>query len=214
MRVVVADDLMLLRRGVADVLAREGIEVVAEASDAEQLMRCVGETSPDVAIVDIRMPPTHTTEGLEAAQLIRAQYPGVAVLVLSQFLESSYALRLIEDSPSSVGYLIKERVLEPDVLTDALRRVCAGQSVVDPAIVAQLVARMRRDDPLAKLTEREREVLGLLAEGLSNKAIASQLFVTDRTVEWHVSSVFDKLGLAQSLDHHRRVLAVLTYLGR
>ena len=214
MRVVIADDMMLLRRGVVDVLVGEGIDVVGEASDASGLLRTVEATARDVAIIDIRMPPSHTTEGLEAAQRIRAQHPGVAVLLLSQYVETNYAVRLIEDEPGGVGYLIKERVLEPEVLTDALRRVHAGQTVIDSTIVAQLLSRLRRNDPLERLSDREREVLGLLAEGLSNTAIARRLFVTTRTVEWHVSSLFGKLGLTDGPDHHRRVLAVLAFLER
>ena len=214
MRVVIADDMMLLRRGVVDVLIGEGIDVVGEASDALALLQLVEATSPDVAIIDIRMPPSHTTEGLDAAQRIRTQHPGVAVLVLSQYVQAGYALRLIEDEPAGVGYLIKERVLEPEVLTDALRRVRAGQTVVDPTIVAQMLSRLRRNDPLHRLSDREREVLSLVAEGLSNIAIARRLFITTRTVEWHVSSLFSKLDITEGPDHHRRVLAVLAFLER
>ncbi len=214
MRVVLADDMMLMRRGIAEVLADGGVDVVGEAGDAAELLECVDRLSPDAAIVDIRMPPTHTTEGLDAAQRIRATHPEVAVLVLSQYVEPAYAMRLIEEHPGSVGYLIKDRVLDPEVLIGALTRVCAGQSVVDPTIVAQLLARLRRNDPLDRLTGREREVLALLAEGLSNRAIAARLFVAERTVEWHIRSVFDKLDLAETPEHHRRVLAVLAHLGR
>lgn len=204
--------MMLLRRGVVAILAGAGLEVVGEVPDAVALLRAVDEAHPDVAVVDIRMPPTHTTEGLEAALVIRSEHPAVSVLLLSQYLESSYAMRLLQDQPGSVGYLIKDRVLDPEVLVDAIVRVCAGQTAIDPTIVAQLLARLRRNDPLDRLSEREREVLGLVAEGLSNRAIASRLSVTDRTVEAHVSSVFDKLDLAESLEQNRRVLAVLAFL--
>ncbi|HEY5979951.1 MAG TPA: response regulator transcription factor [Microlunatus sp.] len=212
MRVLVADDMMLLRRGVVAILAGAGLEVVGEVPDAVALLRAVDEAHPDVAVVDIRMPPTHTTEGLEAALVIRSEHPAVSVLLLSQYLESSYAMRLLQDQPGSVGYLIKDRVLDPEVLLDAIRRVHDGQTVIDPTIVARLLARPRRDAPLARLTAREHEVLALLAEGLSNRAIAARIFVTDRTVEAHIRSVFDKLDLTDSPEHHRRVLAVLAHL--
>ena len=212
MRVVIADDMMLMRRGIVDVLVGAGIEVVAEAADAEELMQAVATHRPDAAIIDIRMPPTHTTEGLEAAHRIRAEHQEVAVLLLSQYLEASYAVRLIDESPGSVGYLIKDRVFDPSALVDALARVVDGQTVVDPTIVASLLSRLRRDDPIDRLSEREREVLGLVAEGLSNRAIASRLYVSDRTVEAHIARVFAKLDLADSTEQHRRVLAVLAYL--
>jgi DNA-binding NarL/FixJ family response regulator len=212
MRTVLADDMMLMRRGIAEILAEAGIEVVAEAEDAEGLLDAVARHQPDAAIVDIRMPPTQTTEGLVAAQEIRSRHPHVAVLILSQYVESSYAVRLVEDLPGSVGYLIKERVFEPEILTDALTRVCAGETVVDPTIVAQLFARMRRDDPLERLTAREREVLGLVAEGLSNRAVAERVFISERTVEAHIARIFEKLDLDGSPEQHRRVLAVLAFL--
>ena len=212
MRVVVADDVMLTREGIARLLEQAGIDVVAQAEDAEGLLREVRLKQPDAAIVDIRMPPTHTDEGLVAAQRIRADHPAIGVLVLSQYVEPSYAMRLLEEHPERVGYLLKQRVFDVAILVDALRRITDGETVVDPTIVARLVGRRRRQDPLAELTAREREVLGLVAEGLSNGAIASRLFVTERTVEAHVKQVFLKLGLTVDPESHRRVLAVLAYL--
>jgi DNA-binding NarL/FixJ family response regulator len=211
-RVVVADDVMLTREGIVRLLRDAGIDVVGEAGDAEALLQEVERSRPDVALVDIRMPPTHTDEGLVAAQAIRAQHPDIGVLVLSQYVEPSYALRLIQQQPERVGYLLKERVSDIATVVDALRRIVDGETVVDPTIVSRLVGRRRRDDPLSRLTEREREVLGLLAEGMSNRAIAARLFVTERTVEAHVTQIFAKLGLPESPDRHRRVLAVLTFL--
>ena len=212
MRVVVADDVMLTREGIAHLLEDAGIDVVAQAEDAEALLREVRLKRPDAAIADIRMPPSHTDEGLVAAQRIRTEHPDVAVLVLSQYVEPSYAMRLLEEHPERVGYLLKQRVFDVAVLVDALRRITEGETVIDPTIVSRLVGRQRRENPLTELTPRESEVLGLVAEGLSNGAIASRLFVTDRTVEAHVKQVFQKLGLAVSPDSHRRVLAVLAYL--
>jgi DNA-binding NarL/FixJ family response regulator len=194
------------------LLEEAGVEVAAQAEDAEGLLREVRLKRPDVAIADIRMPPTHTDEGLVAAQRIRAEHPDVAVLVLSQYVEPSYAMRLLEEHPERVGYLLKQRVFDVAVLVDALRRIGDGETVVDPTIVSRLVGRQRRQDPLAELTPREREVLSLVAEGLSNRAIASRLFVTERTVEAHVKQVFLKLRLAVDPDSHRRVLAVLACL--
>jgi DNA-binding NarL/FixJ family response regulator len=211
-RVVVADDVMLTREGIVRLLQDAGIDVVAEAEDGEGLLREVRLARPDVAIVDIRMPPTHTDEGLVAAQTIRAEHPEVGVLVLSQYVEPSYAMRLIEDHPERVGYLLKERVFDVAILVDALRRIVDGETVIDPTIVSRLVGRRRREDPLAELTEREREVLGLVAEGMSNRAIASRLFVTERTVEAHITQILMKLRLPESPDDHRRVLAVLAFL--
>jgi DNA-binding NarL/FixJ family response regulator len=211
-RVVVADDLMLTREGIVRLLRDAEIEVVAEAEDAEALLRHVRNARPDVAVVDIRMPPTHTDEGLVAAQQIRAEFPHVGVLVLSQYVEPSYAMRLLEDHPERTGYLLKERVFDVALLVDALRRIADGETVIDPTIVSRLVGRRRRTDPLAELSNREREVLGLVAEGLSNKAIAGRLFVTERTVEAHVKQIFLKLGLGLNPESHRRVLAVLAYL--
>jgi DNA-binding NarL/FixJ family response regulator len=211
-RVVVADDSLLTREGIVRLLGEAGVEVVGEAADAEGLLRRVQLDRPDVAVVDIRMPPTHTDEGLVAAQTIRAKYPGIGVLVLSQYVEPSYAMRLLEDQPERVGYLLKERVVDIATVVDALRRIDDGETVVDPTIVSRLMGRRRREDPLARLTAREREVLGLIAEGLSNRATASRLSVTERTVEAHVTQIFLKLGLPESPDQHRRVLAVLAFL--
>jgi len=211
-RVVVADDVMLTREGIVRLLQDAGVEVVGEAEEADGLLRQVRLNRPDVAVVDIRMPPTHTDEGLVAAQTVRAEHPDVGVLVLSQYVEPSYAMRLIEDQPERVGYLLKERVFDIATVVDALRRIVDGETVIDPTIVSRLVGRRRRDDPLARLTEREREVLSLIAEGMSNQAVAARLFVTERTVEAHVTQIFLKLGLAESPDWHRRVLAVLAFL--
>lgn len=212
MRIVVADDLMLTREGIVHLLTDAGIDVVAQAEDAESLLRHVRLARPDAAIIDIRMPPTHTDEGLVAAQQIRSEHPEVGVLVLSQYVEPSYAMRLLEEHPERVGYLLKERVFDAVVLVDALRRITEGETVVDPTIVSTLFGRRRREDPLAELTAREREVLGLVAEGLSNRAIGARLFVTERTVEAHVKQIFQKLGLETNPESHRRVLAVLAYL--
>jgi DNA-binding NarL/FixJ family response regulator len=203
---------MLTRAGIVRLLRDAGIDVVAETEDAEGLLRHVRLTRPDAAIVDIRMPPTHTDEGLVATQRIRTDHPDVGVLVLSQYVEPSYALRLLEEHPQRVGYLLKQRVFDVAVLIDALRRIADGETVVDPTIVARLLGRQRRHDPLAELTAREREVLGLVAEGLSNRAIASRLVVTERTVEAHVKQIFLKLGLDLNPQSHRRVRAVLVYL--
>jgi len=212
MRVVVADDVLLTRQGIVRLLQDAGVEVVAEAEDAAALLRHVRLAHPDVALVDIRMPPTHTDEGLVAAQTIRAEHPQVGVLVLSQYVEPSYALRLLQEQPERVGYLLKERVFDIATVVDALRRIMDGETVIDPTIVSRLVGRRRRQDPLAVLSEREREVLGLIAEGMSNRAIAARLYVTERTVEAHVTQIFQKLHLSESPDQHRRVLAVLTFL--
>src|SRR5215207_4019825 len=211
-RVVVADDVLLTRQGIVRLLREAGIEVVAEAEDAQGLLHQVRLARPDVALVDIRMPPTHTDEGLVAAQTIRAEHPQVGVLVLSQYVEPSYALRLIQEHPERVGYLLKERVFDIATVVDALRRIVDGETVIDPTIVSRLVGRRRRQDPLAVLSQRERQVLGLIAEGMSNRAIAARLFVTERTVEAHVTQIFQKLRLPESPDQHRRVLAVLTFL--
>lgn len=212
MRVVVADDQVLTREGVVGMLTAAGIEVVGQAQDGHELLRLVDEHGPDAAIVDIRMPPTHTNEGLVAAAELRSRHPALGVLVLSQYVEPSYAMRLLEEHPEGVGYLLKDRVFDAVVLIDGLRRVIDGETVVDPTVVAQLLGRRRRNDPLADLTAREREVLGLVAEGLSNQAIAARLVVTERTVEAHISEVFGKLGLEKSKGAHRRVLAVLAFL--
>ena len=212
MRVVVAEDTMLTREGIVRLLEGSSVEVVAQAEDAATLIRHVRLERPDVAIIDIRMPPTYTDEGLVAAQQIRQEHPAIGVLVLSHYVEPSYALRLLEEHPEQVGYLLKERVFDIAVLVDALRRITDGETVVDPTIVSRLVGRRRREDPLGELTPREREVLGLVAEGLSNRAIAARLFVTERTVEAHVKQIFLKLRLAANPESHRRVRAVLAYL--
>jgi DNA-binding NarL/FixJ family response regulator len=212
MRVVIADDEVLLREGLDRLLTEAGFEVVGKAATPDELRRRVQLTRPDVAIVDIKMPPTHTDEGLVAAQAIRGAHPRVGVLVLSHYLESRYAMRLLQQHPGGVGYLLKERVSDVAVLTDALRRIHEGECVLDPTIVARLIKRPRPDGPLAELTERERQVLALMAEGRSNQGICDRLFLSLKTVEAHVKHVFTKLGLEESPDDHRRVLAVLAYL--
>ena len=212
MRVVIADDEMLLREGLARLLADAGVDVVGKATDAAELLRIVRLTAPDVAIVDIKMPPTHTDEGLVAAGEIRTSHPAVGVLVLSQYLESIYAMRLLEEHPERVGYLLKARVSDIAVLADALRRIAEGECVLDPTIVARLVNRPRERGPLAELTDREREVLELIAEGLSNQAIGERLFLSPKTIETHIRQIFAKLGLGEAPDSNRRVLAVLAFL--
>jgi DNA-binding NarL/FixJ family response regulator len=212
MRVIVAEDLMLTREGIVRLLAEAGIDVIAQIADGEALLGIVAAEKPDAVIVDIRMPPTHTDEGIVAAGRIRDAFPGVGVLVLSQYVEPTWALRLVSEHPEGVGYLLKERVIDAAMIVDALRRVIDGETVVDPTIVARLLGRRRRHDPLAALTAREREVLGLVAEGLTNRAVADRLVVAERTIEAHISSIFGKLDLPDSPDHHRRVLAVLTLL--
>jgi DNA-binding NarL/FixJ family response regulator len=211
-RVVVADDVMLMRAGIARLLADAGVEIVGEATDATELLRVVAASEPDVAIVDIRMPPTQTDEGLVAARQIRSGHPTVGVLVLSQYLAPGYAVQLLEDHPERCGYLLKERVSDVAVLVDALHRIADGECVLDPTIVARLIARSRQHQPIAQLTGREREVLALMAEGRSNAAIAERLVVTPRTVEAHIRQILGKLDLRESSDDHRRVLAVLAYL--
>ena len=212
MRVVVAEDVMLTREGIVRVLADAGVEVVGETDDVDGLMRAVATQKPDCALVDIRMPPTHTDEGIVAAQRIRELHPGVGVLVLSQYVEPGYAMRLLEEHPERCGYLLKERVSDPVILVDALKRLAEGETVIDPTIVSRLLSRRREADPLDELSDREREVLGLVAEGLSNSAIAGRLFITERTVEAHVKQVFTKLRIDQAPDTNRRVLAVIAYL--
>jgi DNA-binding NarL/FixJ family response regulator len=212
MRVVLADDSMLLREGVARLLEDAGLEVVAQAGDAEDLLRKVGAHKPDLAIVDVRMPPTHTDEGLKAAVDIRERFPQTGVLVLSQYIEESYALELLSENAEGVGYLLKDRVADLDRFVDAVKRVGDGGSALDPEVVSRLLGRRRREDPLADISPREREVLSLMAEGRSNHAIATELVVTERAVEKHVTSIFSKLDLPPTADDHRRVLAVLTYL--
>jgi DNA-binding NarL/FixJ family response regulator len=212
MRVVVADDDLLTRQGIVHLLEQAGLDVVAQADHGEALVRHVALARPDACVVDIRMPPTHHDEGLVAAQAIKRAHPDVGVLILSQYVEPSYAFRLLEDQPEGVGYLLKERVFDAVILIDALRRLVEGETVIDPTIVSRLLGRRRRLDPLADLTPREREVLGRVAEGLSNRAIASRLFITERTVEAHVTQIFQKLQIEAGADSHRRVLAVLAYL--
>jgi DNA-binding NarL/FixJ family response regulator len=214
MRVVIADDELLLREGLARLLSEAGFEVAGKAGTGEELMRLVDLARPDVVLVDIKMPPTHTDEGLVAAQEIRRGYPEIGVLVLSHYLESSYAMRLLEEHPERMGYLLKERVSDVAVLADALRRIGEGETVVDPTIVSRLVHRPRDPDPLADLTERELEVLSQLAEGRSNHGVGAALFLSPKTVESHVRQIFMKLGLEGAPDDHRRVLAVLAYLRR
>jgi DNA-binding NarL/FixJ family response regulator len=211
-RVVIAEDSVLLREGVARILADAGFEVVGQAGTADELMLKVRSYSPDVAIVDIRMPPTHTDEGLQAAHEIREKHPGVGVLVLSQYIEAAYAMELLAESAEGVGYLLKDRISDVHEFADAVRRVADGGSAPDPQIVSQLVGRRKGDDPLGELTPREREVLGLMAEGRSNQGIAERLVVTERAVEKHVTSIFSKLKLPAATADHRRVLAVLVYL--
>jgi DNA-binding NarL/FixJ family response regulator/class 3 adenylate cyclase len=211
-KVVIADDSVLLREGVARLLTEAGFDVVAQSANAEDLLRHVAMFKPDVAVVDIRMPPTHTDEGLRAAGEIRERFPGTGVLVLSQYVESGYAMELLSESAEGVGYLLKDRVSDVEQFASGVRRVAEGGSVLDPDVVSQLLGRRRRDDPLEQLTPREREVLGLMAEGRSNQAIADQLFVTLRAVEKHVTSIFTKLNLPASTADHRRVLAVLAAL--
>jgi DNA-binding NarL/FixJ family response regulator len=212
MRVVLADDSVLLREGIARLLEEAGFDVVGQAGTAEELMLKVRSYSPDVALVDIRMPPTHTDEGLRAAREIRERHPGTGVLVLSQYVEAEYALDLLAESAEGVGYLLKDRISDVSEFADAVRRVGEGGSALDPEVVAQLVGRRRKDDPLQDLTPREREVLELMAEGRSNNAIGERLFITQRAVEKHVTSIFSKLRLPADAGDHRRVLAVLAYL--
>jgi DNA-binding NarL/FixJ family response regulator len=211
-RIVLADDAVLLREALAGALAAAGFDVVGQADGVPGLLALVDRELPDVAVVDVRMPPTHTTEGLEAAQRIRADHPTIAILVLSQYVETRYAVDLIRDDPAGVGYLLKERVMRLGDLTDAVRRVAAGGSVIDPEVVSRLLGRRRRHSPLDELTPREREILALMAEGRSNSAIAERLSLDLRTVEGHVRTIFSKLGLEPTTEDHRRVLAVLAYL--
>jgi DNA-binding NarL/FixJ family response regulator len=212
MRVVVADDALLTRRGIVDLLRSAKVDVVGETDSADGLLRLVEAERPDVAVVDIRMPPTHTDEGLVAARRLTEEHPGIGVLILSQYVEAGYAMQLLQSHPQGSGYLLKDRVVDIAAVVDALRRIVDGETVVDPTIVARLLTRRRPDDPLSRLTAREHEVLELVAEGLSNLAIAERLFVTERTVEAHVTQIFRKLDLPDSADSHRRVLAVLAWL--
>jgi DNA-binding NarL/FixJ family response regulator len=209
---VLADDAALFRKGVANLLREAGFDVVGQAENADDLLALVGEHQPDVVIVDIRMPPSHTLEGLEAAKIIRARYPAVGVLVLSQFVEPHYALQLIDNAEQRAGYLLKDRVGDIEELADAVRQIATGRLIIDPAVVSQLLNRSRRRDPLDALTDREKAVLALMAQGRSNHAIANGLFVTEKTVEAHIRAIFIKLNLSPTADDHRRVLAVITYL--
>ena len=211
MRVVIADDELLLRDGLERLLTEAGVDVVGKAADPPGLLRSVRLTQPDVAIVDIKMPPTHTDEGLRAAAIIRSELPGTGVLVLSQYVEKEYAAELLAESAEGVGYLLKDRVTDLERFIDAVRRVAEGGSVLDPEVVSRMLAR-RSSGPLDELTPREREVLALMAEGRSNSSIATELVVTERAVEKHVTSIFGKLDLPATPEGHRRVLAVLAYL--
>ena len=211
-RVVIAEDAVLVREGIASILEEAGYEVVGRAGDVAGLMRRVREESPDLAIVDIRMPPSQSDEGLRAARRIREEHPETGVLVLSQYVEPDYALELLADSAEGVGYMLKDRLSDGRELADAARRVADGGSALDPGVVSQLVGRRRRQDPVADLSPREREVLSLMAEGRSNRAIAERLVVTERAVEKHVTSIFARLSLPMAQDSHRRVLAVLAFL--
>jgi DNA-binding NarL/FixJ family response regulator len=212
MRIVIADDAALFRESLASLLTESGLEVVGQVGDADALLTSVGDTRPDVALVDIRMPPTHTDEGLHAAREIRRRYPETAVLVLSQYLEPHYALRLVEEQPERVGYLMKEHVGRVQQLLDALQRVAAGECVIDRALVDELLAHRRRADPIAELTPREREVIALMAEGRSNQGICKALWLSPKTVETHIRGAFAKLGIREAPEDNRRVQAVLAYL--
>ena len=212
MRVVIADDSVLFREGLARVLADGDFEVVAQAGDAEELREAVRREKPEVVVVDVRMPPTQTDEGTRVARELRAEQPEVAVLVLSQTIEVRHAFELFSEQPEGFGYLLKDRILDVDEFYDSLRRVARGGTVVDPQVVGQLIGRRREHDPLQELTKREREVLELMAEGLSNQGICRKLVLSPKTVETHVHSIFGKLGLPQEADEHRRVLAVLAFL--
>jgi serine/threonine-protein kinase len=212
MRVVIADDAPLIREGVAHLLMEHGVQVVDQVGEAESLLASVRALRPDVALVDIRMPPTHTDEGLRAAREIRSRFPETAVVVLSQHLEPDYALQLVQEKPEKVGYLMKERVGRAQQLLDAMQRVAAGECVVDRAVVDELLARRRRADPIEELTPRERDVLALMAEGRSNQGISRTLWLSPKTVETHIRGAFAKLGIKEAPEDNRRVLAVLAYL--
>jgi DNA-binding NarL/FixJ family response regulator len=212
LRVVIAEDSVLLREGIVRLLEQSGFEVAGQAGDGEDLLRKVGAHKPDVAVIDVRMPPTHTDEGLRAAQRIRAEHPRTAVLVLSQYVDEAYALELLSESTERTGYLLKDRVADVESFTDAVRRVAEGGSALDPEVVSMLLGRRRREDPLAELSPREREVMGLMAEGRSNSAMAATLGVSERAVEKHVTAIFSKLDLPPAAADHRRVLAVLRFL--
>jgi DNA-binding NarL/FixJ family response regulator len=211
-RVVVAEDSVLFREGLVRLLEEAGVEVAAQARDAHELRTSVEREQPDVAIVDVRMPPTHTDEGTKVAKELKNERPELGVLVLSQIVESVHALDLFSDHPEGFGYLLKDRVLNVDEFLEAVRRVADGGTVIDPEVVGQLMGRRRERDPLEELTPREREVLGLMAEGLSNRGICDRLVLSPKTIETHVNSIFMKLNLPPAPDDHRRVLAVLTFL--
>jgi DNA-binding NarL/FixJ family response regulator len=211
-RVALADDSVLLREALGAALAAAGFDVVGQASTADEIVGVVAATRPDVVVLDVRMPPTHTTEGLEAARIIRDRWPDTAILVLSQYVETRYAVDLVRENPAGIGYLLKDRVTRIGDLADAVRRVAAGGSVIDPDVVARLLGRRRRQSPIDELTRREREILGLMAEGRSNQGIADRLALEVKTVEGHVGQIFGKLGLEPQPEDHRRVLAVLTFL--
>lgn len=212
MRVIVVEDQLITRAGIVRLLVDAGVEVVAEAEDAARLELLVAQHAPDAVVLDIRMPPTHTDEGLVAATALRAAHPELGVLLLSQHVEARYAMQLLEGRADRVGYLLKQRVFHPAVLVDALRRVCEGETVLDPTIVTKLMNRKRKVDPLAVLSPRERDVLQLVGEGLSNAGIAARLEIAERTVEAHMAQIFGKLGLEETPDQHRRVLAALILL--
>jgi DNA-binding NarL/FixJ family response regulator len=212
MRVVIAEDSVLLREGLVRILTEGGFEVVAQAADADELRRAVEQERPDIAIVDVRMPPTQTDEGARAAKELREKHPELAVLVLSQVVEARHALGLFSDRAEGFGYLLKDRVIEVEEFLESVRRVARGGTAIDPAVVAQLFGRRREDDPVAELTPREREVLSLMAEGRSNRGICEKLFLSPKTVETHINGIFTKLGLTAQPDDHRRVLAVLAFL--
>ena len=212
MRIVIADDAVLLREGAARLLEDSGFEVVAQAGDAEDLLRKVRAHKPDVAVIDIRMPPDNVDDGLRAALEIRSELPNVGLLLLSQYVEERYLSQLLADGAGGVGYLLKDRVADVERLSDAVRRVAEGGSVLDPEVVAHMLGRRERDEPLDELTPREREVLALMAEGRTNRAIAEDLVVSERAVERHVTAIFGKLGLTAGEGDHRRVLAVLAFL--
>ena len=212
MRIVIADDALLVRQGAAQLLSEAGHEVVAQAGDADDLLRKVRAHRPDVAMVDVRMPPDNVDDGLRAALAIREELPATGILLLSQYIEDRYLSQLLATGAEGVGYLLKDRVADGERLVDAVERVAAGGSVLDPEVIARMLGRAREQGPLDTLTEREREVLGLMAEGRTNRAIAEQLFVSERAVERHVTSIFGKLDLPAGEQNHRRVLAVLAYL--
>jgi len=214
MRALIAEDSLLLREGLSRLLTEAGIEIVGQAGDGEDLVRKARAHKPDVVVTDIRMPPTQTDEGLRAAKVIRGELPETGVLVLSQYVEEGYVMELLGERADGVGYLLKDRVADVDRFVEAVHRVAEGGSVLDPEVVSLMLGRRRREDPLDELTPREREVLALMAEGYSNSAIATQLVVTERAVEKHVTNVFAKLGFGSEPDHHRRVLAVLTFIRR